>query len=639
MSASLARDLPRAYVDLILPLIPEAAPEILTLSQHGNYEELYLLRGHAPLLWRCARAQFLERLSANAGMVPVVPTLAKVADTIPPSEREALEAAVARALDAEVEPEDRLDALLAWSRYAHPDQRASMEREALALFERVESVFVSRALAHAGADFLVRHGDDLNALLEPHLEGSHASSILFARMQHTPREQRQADTRRLLALPKPAADFKFVVYALLEKVPFEWLESAAERVVASLSERRDRIFASERLAPYASDTILDRLVEWGVDPDLETWARAEILAAVAAHHPRRAEVLRPQIHSLLERVVGDGKGAHRMSPGDVPEGADEGLLRARAAANASPVLHAEARRSIQERALRLLADVASRTDEYLVGGFPWDVLGGGLEPSLRPEAVRVVTTLRHRPAALQAMGEMVAAFPASERHLGLVVLSRLGDRSTIEALPAAVAALRAAARTRPTRTARRPLADVSLAASAARTLDAYLTSSRGFYDDRLEPLCAALPLEAAREFIPRAQEASPGSARLRFLLALAAAPALLGRPERSALVAEALTTLAEDRGRVATERLVTPLGDLAAEDAPTWRARLADVFARRRFDGEDDYLKLVTVLAPVLAQLGGVPLVEALAAKVQQPPPVPTFARPWARAGARIADA
>ena len=84
---------------------------------------------------------------------------------------------------------------------------------------------------------------------------------------------------------------------------------------------------------------------------------------------------------------------------------------------------------------------------------------------------------------------------------------------------------------------------------------------------------------------------------------------------------------------------MTPLGDLAAEDAPAWRARVADVFARKRFDGEDDYLKLVTVLAPVLAQLGGVPLVEALAAKVQQPPPVPTFARPWARAGARIADA
>jgi hypothetical protein len=48
---------------------------------------------------------------------------------------------------------------------------------------------------------------------------------------------------------------------------------------------------------------------------------------------------------------------------------------------------------------------------------------------------------------------------------------------------------------------------------------------------------------------------------------------------------------------------------------------------------------LVTALAPVLAQLGGPPLVEALAAKVQPPPPVPTFARPWARAGARIADA
>src|SRR5690349_5449767 len=99
--ASLAEDLGREFVDVLLPLIPEAAPELLDLvNGHEGYNELWLLDHHAPLLWRHARERFLARVGAVRPMISPVELFAAIAREAP-DELPELRAHAMAALDAE----------------------------------------------------------------------------------------------------------------------------------------------------------------------------------------------------------------------------------------------------------------------------------------------------------------------------------------------------------------------------------------------------------------------------------------------------------------------------------------------------------------------------------------------------------
>lgn len=131
---SLAEDLGHELVDLVLPLLPEAAPELLRmLADHQGYNELWLLRNHAPLLWRRARTQLVARMEAAGAMVRPVELFADIAREAPLGEREEVRALALAALGHEHDPARRVEALLEWAPIEAPDRRAAMVAEALDL--------------------------------------------------------------------------------------------------------------------------------------------------------------------------------------------------------------------------------------------------------------------------------------------------------------------------------------------------------------------------------------------------------------------------------------------------------------------------------------------------------------------------
>jgi hypothetical protein len=286
-------------------------------------------------------------------------------------------------------------------------------------------------------------------------------------------------------------------------------------------------------------------------------------------------------------------------------------------------------------------------DRYDLDGIPWDELGTTLDPEVRAEAVRTALSLRHRPTALKALGQMVAQFPAEARHLGLDGLSRLADATPPEAMERALQAL---ARARTDKTAQAPpgtsrgsVGDTFASWTSADErsllpLTKLLTSGAYLLFDRVQEIAHALTPAAAMRATALVLGVTSSYERLSAMMALASAPRL-AKHEREELLAGALVLIATERTLTFdAHELARTICEVCAEGDATWADRVAGFFDAQRPEREA-YLDLVEAFAPLLRRLGGPELITALTSKLHAPLPTPEFARPWALAARGTFDA
>jgi hypothetical protein len=649
---SLAEDLGREFVGLVLPLLPEAAPELVRLlAGHQGYNELWLLRNHAPLLWRHARAELVARLDAVLPMLSPVELLANIAREAPPHEREELRALALAALAREQDPMRRGRALLDWAPFEAPDGRAAMIEEALEIIRSAPPAIGCSIVGRFADRFDAAQRRELRAVAQLPEAEKHGGSLLLSLALAAPPDEVLTDARGALehresAKPKDAWP---TVCALLDVVPFEVLRPWVEAWLESIETRRDLCFAAHELAPHAPSAILDRLVERADEIGAELWGRVQILADVAVYHPTRGPALRREVRRAIVRIVGDATLGHRMAPEDMPEGANPIVLQAHAIARVSGALGADAA-ALQRIVLSRIAEMPSDFDDrYHLDGIRWDELGAVLDPAVRAEAVGAALSLRHRPSALKALGQMVAQFPAEARHLGLDGLSRLADATPPEAMDRALQALSRA------RTERAAITRKSEGKGLGRggdtfsgwtgaderslsPLTTFLASGKYTSSDTLRELAQALTPAAAKRATAIVLGMTSTYDRLKAIMALVSAPRI-GKPEREALLTAMLTLIVSARTTIFdAAELAQAISAVCVDGDAVWAERVAAFFEAQRPEREA-FLALVEAFAPLLRRLGGVELLDALMTKLGAPLPVPEFARPWALAARGTFDA
>lgn len=653
---SLAEDLGHEFVDLVLPLLPEAAPELLRLlADHQGYNELWLLRNHAPLLWRHARAPFIARIAVAGPMLSPVELLADIAREASADEQGEVRALALAALGREHDPMRRGEALLEWAPLEAPDRRAAMIAEAVEII-RSASPGTGCSIARPFADrFEAAQRTELRAMAQHPDAGTHGSSLLLslALAASAPADEVLTDARAALAHPAHAEpkDAWPTVCVLLEVVPFEVLRPWIDAWLQAIDDPRGLAWAAHQLAPRAPPEILDRLLERADELGVEIWRRAEILADVACHHPTRGKALRAQLRRAMDRVVGDATLGHRMKRADIPAGADVIVLQAQAMARAGAALGPDAV-DLQRLVLARIAAMPSDFEHHhRLDALPWDELGSTLDPAARADGVQAALALRHRPTALRALGRMAAKFPAEARHLGLDGLSRLADATPPEAMKRALAAL-ARARTETAAPAPKRAGNGTGLGRGGDTfsgwtaadqrslapLAAFLSSGDYLYPDRLQKLALALTPAAATRAAALVLEVTSSYDVLPAIMAVVSAPRT-GKRDREELLTAALARIGVGRHQSfdATE-LAQAISEVCVEGDAVWSERVAAFFEAQRPEREA-FLALVEAFAPLLRRLGGVELIAALVVKLGAPLPVPEFARPWAAAARGTVDA
>ena len=647
---SLAEDLGHELVALVLPLLPEAAPELLRLlAGHQGYNELWLLHKHAPLLWRHARAGFIERMDAVLPMASPVELLADVAREAPSHELEEIRALAMAALAREQEPMRRGRALLDWAPLEAPDRRAAMIAEAMDIIRAASPGVVSAIVGKCADRFDAAQRAELRAIAQRPDAATYGATILVTLACAAPPDEAVADARAALEHRAGTApdEVRYIVCALLDVAPFAVLRPWVEAWLHAIDDRRSLCFAAHELAPRSPPEILELLIERADAIGVELWARAEILADVAGHHPTRGEALREQVREAMARVVGDATLGHGMEPEDVPDGANPVVLQAQASARAGAVLGRDAA-AFQRCVLARIAEMPSDFDDrYGLDALPWDELGTTLDPDVRAEAVRAALSLRHRPSALKALGRMAAQFPAEARHLGLDGLSRLADATP----PAAMArALGALSRAQTDKAARAPaLTGKGLSGDtfagwtgaderSLLPLSRLLTSGAYLLFDHVRELAQALTPAAATRAVALVLAVTSSYERLPAMMALASAPRL-AKHEREEVLAGALVLIASERTLTFdAAALARAISEVCADGDAVWAERVAAFFDAQRPEREE-YLNLVEAFAPLLRRLGGPELITALISRLRAPLPTPEFARPWALAARGTFDA
>jgi hypothetical protein len=651
---SLAEDLGHELVDVVLPLLPEAAPELARLLQdHEGYNELWLLRNHASLLWRHARAELLARLDAVLPMLSPVEVLARIAADAPADELPEIRALALAALAREEEPMRRGRALLEWAPFEAPDRRAAMIAEALDLALAGSPGCVYSLVGQHVSRFDAAQRAALRAIAQRPEAARHASSILVMLACKEPADEALADA--LAALDRSergeAADRRSTLCALLDVVPFARLQPWAETWIDTLSTRRDLCFAAHQLAPHASVEILDRLLARADEIDVELWGRVQILADVVRYHPTRGEALREQVRKAITRIIGDATLGHGLRPEDVPEGANLIALQAHAIARVGPVLGSDAA-PLQRLVLARIAEMPSEFEHrYVLDGLMWGELGATLDAGVRADAVQAALSLRHRPSALKALGEMVANFPPESRHLVLDGLSRLADATPPEAMNRALDAL-ARAQTGTEAKARAKARSTHGLGVGGDTFSGWtsaderslaplakmLASGEYLYEGTLRELAHPLTPAAASRAVGLVLGLTSASDRLSAIPALVSAPRI-GKPEREELLSALLKLVVEERtARFDAAELAQSIGELCAIGDAAWAERVAAFIDAQRPEREA-FLDLVAAFAPLLRRLGGPEMVGELIGKLKAPLPVPEFARPWAAAARGTFDA
>lgn len=649
VAVSGAEDLPEEFVNVILPLMPEVAGDILRALREDQYGEEALLLDHAPLLARYARDLFLERVVTVSVAGSPVPVIAEAALAVPPEERAPFRAAALDVLARTSAPEERVGALLAWKRVEPDDVAARLTAEALALLPEV----TPRALSHlASAHFEDATPGERAALLAriASVEGEDAQGLWLTRCALAPPEERVALARAAVEHAARAAvpeEFFYVALAARDLVGFAPLRPWFERRLREVDSARGLWGVLDALGPDLPPDLLDRAEARlrGMHPP--PWHLATTMALIARHHASRREALRAELRELVEHVVGDPVGGTRMAPGEYRRhGVDLDALRAAVAMEASAAFEGDERRELQQRALAIVERAKTGALRHgSVEHLPWVDFGAALDPALRAEAVRVALTIRHRPAALKAVGELVAAFPEASRHLALLGLARLADGAAPKRLGRALAALDRAARARvlpPARGRRGDRAEVAWTSADAASLGAFMAfidSAKWIDEGEGGRVFGALTPAAARHAAAYVLTLEEGYLRRDAARVLAGVAALAGAAERATLVADLLRPQRwHTPPRHEVEALARCLLAVCDRADAAWTERVGAFFEHHSWNIES-ILDAVVALAPVLRRLGGDGLVQRLAARLRDPIPVSEVARPWALTAAGTFDA
>lgn len=652
---SAAEDLPREYLNVLLPMMPELSEPLLRALAGTGYGEVFLLLDHPARLCAHAPDLFVERALATPYLPGPVETLCDGAAGLAPEALAALRARVMPRIEALEDDGDRGCALLSWSRHEPAGVADALVAEALTRLARAPIHHIRRAAARFGDTLAPRHRESLRAQLlaqdlDPTAEAIDALACV------SPPEARPAMVAESLRRTAERDRVEAGRRALwrVDKAPYAVLRPYIEAHLRELDPTRDLYALVERAGPWLSTEMLELAEARGREANPTTDRLVELLAVLARHHPTRRQALRDEVLAILEDILGDEEGYDiDLDAFDVIDEDSLDAMRVDVALRSSAAFDGDTRRSLQRRALAVVGEMdSSYARQYDLDAIQWAEHAAQLDPALRDEAARAVVAMQHRPAALKALGELVAAWPPDARHLVLLGLARLADGAPRAGLADALDALERAGdagRGRPRDDVAGRTDDVAEHPDDEPSFEAFRAHLEGdrVYDATLERVVlSALTPRAARRAAVFAAEGAPAWWRRRVALrALIDLPTLARTAARDAMIVQVLRPQPDALHRVLdaapAREAATVAGwvlSVCGPGDPAWASHVAAYF-----DGNpwnlDDLLTVITAFAPVLRSLGGDEVVRALAAWLRDPPSAPEFARPWALAAVGGFDA
>lgn len=650
-AVSAAEDLPREYLNVLLPVMPELAPDLLRGVRAGDYGEGYLMLDHAPLLARHAREAFFARLPEAFLPVSPVEVLARAAEPLPVDERAPLRALAHALMDSGRHEDFAAHARLAWAGVEPEGGREGLVDEALARMQGAAPHTLCRAARCFLGAFSPTQRATLRGMVDRlPLDGTSGVDVLHARLQLGSAAEVPDIARELLeraALdPRRGVGYLHTALALEGEVERDlllpWLarrlgEIRAHPTYGAVSELRALL---TRAGPWLPEPLLGeaeacfRALRVGVE------SRVTLLALLARHLPSRRAALQHELLSEVERVVGDPVRGHGLTAREVEEYGNTDTLRAAVAFGACGHFEGEVRASLVRRGLALVERTPSGVDHrYDFDGLGWGQVARVADDATLDEAARVALSIKYRPVALKALGELVAAAPARRRDLCLLGLSRLAEQAPAERLADVTEKverallLGAGAPAHPTR-ADRAAEPIAAENDALVTAFVHLYGAdSGAQSHRLDAMDDALSSAQARRVAAHLLDEPRGYFDARRALHLARSAALAGTSERGALLAACLGRpggaappfIGEVSELVEALLSLCPAGDTA------WATRLAGWIRHHAWDTEQ-LLAMAAAIAPLLLRLGGAQLLRELLPQLRAPSPAAAFARPWASA-------
>ncbi len=490
-------DLPREYVNVLLPLMPEVAADLLRAHRGSDFAEVFLLLDHAPLLGRHARDVLLARVAELHLPLSPVEIVASAALGVPPDERGPFRERALALLATETRPDARLGALLAWAGAETADVAPRLIAEAFALLPLLAPFDVARVVRRFGADLDATSRAALFAHVDSMLGPESDPDFIMTCCPIAPADRQLALAQQAIERAAARKDGRFISTALAAEkfVGFAPLSSWFERHLRELDSLRDLDFLLHKVGDRLPPPLLDLAEQRARSMQEGAGDEAETLAALSRCHVARREALLAELRPLVARVVGDPLAGHTMQAGEYCEYENLDVLRAAVAMSVSAAFEGDERRSLQRRALAIVERTESGFEQHHeLDDLPWDQLGACLDPTLYAEAARVALALGHRPSALKALGQLVSALPESAQHLALLGMARLADGAAPEGLTRALAALDAAQSlpARASRGASLAERDAAIAAlGAARGWSPPLRHELAAIASRLEAVCGA----------------------------------------------------------------------------------------------------------------------------------------------------
>ena len=660
--ASRAADLSREFVDVVLPLLPEAAPEFLELVEGNELNEGWMSVTHAPVLWRHARERFIARLGKYRFPCTANSLFAKVAAQLPSEEVPALRTLARQHARESDRGFDRAAELLVWLPALSPVECAACIDEAFRITLEEEPTSIVRALRRFGECFDDAQRAQFRAAAE-RAEPRVAMDVFIELARFGTPDERAACARaameRSASLPaSPIHNVGYTAARLVAHVPFALLQSWIDPLIDSLEPEaltvenlRNGIHPSRVLircardfAAHAPPATLDRIIARADVLRLDHWDRLSVLVPLSAVHPTRGASLLDEIRSILARVVMLPQGGIALAKEDVPFGADTLLLTLDAIEIALPALPPAERREFQRRAIALLVSLRSDARrQTLVSSFPWGKFAASLDPDLREPALRAVCAFEYRPLALKAVGEMAAAFPSEARHLALQGLARLADPVAPRAVAEAIESLRTAPIAAPGRAgvdrSNAPLDDADRV--RLQMFSSVVSPGAELFRYNLRAVCEVLSAAAAEHVAASLDDYTASDAH-DIACALVDLPALNGSRTRETLLSRVIDySIASAYGVHDWSWIATRIAAVCgAENEAFWIERVAAILDTGHGEVEvEKWLARVSAFAPLLRRLGGSPLVDALVARLETPIPPPAFAAPWTLAAGMVIEA
>ncbi len=436
-----------------------------------------------------------------------------------------------------------------------------------------------------------------------------------------------------------------------------WVDSLLDTLVPEPSARGPRrgVMQHSRVlhrcarefAPHAPPATLDRIVERAGALGLDPWQRLGVIVPIAVHHPTRGAALLHEIRSILARVVMLPQGGTALAQDEVPLGADTLLLALDAITTALPALPPADRREFHRRAIGLLDSIRTESIRHKqLRSFGWDRFAASLDPDLREAAIRAVCGFEYRPAALEAVGTMAAAFPPEARHLALQGLARLADPIAPAAVAAAIARLRDAP-VAPMGSAGAVRSNVALNDDDRVRLQMFasvISPESELHRFNLGAVCEVLSAAAAEQVAASLDDYNVYDAD-KLARALVDQPVMRGSQTREALLCRVIDRSVRWRYSAEWSWIAARIAEVCGrENEAFWIERVATILDPDPDAGHvavevEKWLARLEAFGPLLRRFGGDALVNAVVARLEAPLPPPSFAVPWSLARGMVIEA